>query len=82
MAKQIKSEEIVEKDLFKDLRESAKQTEAVIISLESSLTLVANAAKQMKSTSPKDSPTNSKGITATEIAFNVYQYLTDYDARS
>jgi len=27
-------------------------------------------------------PTNSKGITATEIAFNVYQYLTDYDARS
>jgi len=26
-------------------------------------------------------PTRSKGITATEIAYNVYNYLADYDSR-
>lgn len=62
MAKQIRSEELYQKDLFKNLRDDAAATQATIKTLEVSLKAIKKAADSIKSAMPKSAPTNVKGI--------------------
>lgn len=62
MAKKITSQEIIENDVFGNLRKSAEETQAKVILLETSLKAIKESANAIKSAIPKSTPVDSKSI--------------------